>query len=98
MRRDVRIETEKRNAESSQVAVVRLLDQRHRYATRSATTVADSVVANASVSNKVLSVQPESDPVIFHLLVLLVLREKFNPMRNNEKVLEFERLNVDTVN
>ena len=42
----VRIETERRNAESSQVAGVRLLDQRHRYATRSAT-VADSVVANA---------------------------------------------------
>ena len=29
----VRIETERRNAESSQVVVVRLLDQRHRYAT-----------------------------------------------------------------
>ena len=59
----VRIETERRNAESSQAAAVRLLDQCHRYATRSAT-VADSVVANASVSYKVLHVQPESDPVI----------------------------------
>ncbi len=29
----VRIETERRNAESSQVVVVRLLDHRHRYAT-----------------------------------------------------------------
>ncbi len=60
----VRIETERRNAESSQVAVVRLLDSRHRYATRSAT-VADFVVANASVSNKVLNVHKiESDMVI----------------------------------
>ncbi len=53
----VRIDTERRNAESSQGAVVRLLDRRHRYATRYAT-VADFVVANASVSNKVLNVQP----------------------------------------
>ena len=59
----VRINTERRNAESSQVAGVRLLDRRHRYATRSAT-VADSVVANASVSNKALNVQPKSDSVI----------------------------------
>ena len=50
----VRIETERRNAESSQVAIVRLVDQRHCYATRSAT-VADSVVANALVSNKLLN-------------------------------------------
>ena len=70
----VRIEIERRNAESSKAASVRLLDRRHRYATRSAT-VADSIVANALVSNNVLNVQPESDPVIFHLLVLLVLRE-----------------------
>jgi hypothetical protein len=53
----VRFETERRNAESEQAAVVRLLDRRHHYATRSAT-VDDSVVANASVSNKVLNVQP----------------------------------------
>ncbi len=53
----VRIETERRNAESSQVVVVRLLDRCHRCATRSAT-VADSVVANALVSNNVLNVQP----------------------------------------
>jgi hypothetical protein len=59
----VRIDTERRNAESSQAALVRLIYRRHRYATRSAT-VADSVVVNASVSNKVLNVQPESDPVI----------------------------------
>ncbi len=59
-----RIDTERWNAESTQTAVVRLLDQRHRYATRSATTVADSVVANALVSNNVLNVQPEFDPVI----------------------------------
>ena len=50
----VRIETERRNAETSQVAVVLLLDRRHRYTTRSAT-VADSVVTNASASNKVLN-------------------------------------------
>ena len=42
----VRIDNERRNAESSQAAVVRLLDRRHRYATRSAT-VTDSAVANA---------------------------------------------------
>ena len=61
---EVRIETERRNAGSSQAAVVRLLDERHRYATRLAT-VANSVVANASVSNnKVLNVQPKFDPVI----------------------------------
>jgi hypothetical protein len=59
----VRIETERRNTEISQAAVVRLLDRRHRYATQFAM-VADSVVANASVSNKVLIVQPEYDPVI----------------------------------
>ena len=59
----VRIETERRNAKSSQAAYVRLLDRRHRYATRSATVV-DSVVANASVLNNVLNVQPKSDPVI----------------------------------
>ena len=41
----ISIETERWNAESLQAAVVRLLDQRHRYATRFAT-VADSVVAN----------------------------------------------------
>ncbi len=35
---------------------------------------------------------------LFHLLVLLVLRENFNPMRNNEKVLELERLNGDNRN
>jgi hypothetical protein len=35
---------------------------------------------------------------LFHLLVLLVLREKFNPMRNNEKMLELERLNIDNQN
>jgi hypothetical protein len=52
----VRIETERRNAESSQAAFVRLLDRRHRYATRSAT-VADSAITNASVSNTVLNVQ-----------------------------------------
>jgi hypothetical protein len=45
----VRIETERRNAESAQAATLRLLDQRHRFATRYAATVADSVVANASV-------------------------------------------------
>jgi hypothetical protein len=38
-----RIDTERRNAESSQAASVRLLDQRHRYATRYAA-VADSVI------------------------------------------------------
>ena len=48
---------------SSQAATVRLLDQRHCYATRSAT-VANSVVANASASNKVLNNQSESDLVI----------------------------------
>ena len=53
----VRIETERRNAKSSQAAAVRLLNKRHCYATRSAT-VTDSVVANASDSNKVLNVQP----------------------------------------
>ena len=53
----VRIKTERRNAESSRAAIVRLLDRRHRYATRFAT-VADFVVANASVLNKVLNVQP----------------------------------------
>ena len=61
---NVRIETERWNAESSQVVVVRLLDKRHhRYATRSAT-VADSVVANPLFSNKVLNVQPEFDHII----------------------------------
>ena len=60
---NVRIETEKRYAESLQVATVRLLDKRHQYATRLAT-VADSVVADASVSNKVLNFQPEFDLVI----------------------------------
>ena len=60
----VRTETERRNAESSQAAVVRLLYQRHRYATRFAATVVDSVVTNASASNMVLNVQPKSDSVI----------------------------------
>ncbi len=32
---------------------------------------------------------------LFHLLVLPVLREKFNPMRNIEKLLELDRLNGD---
>jgi hypothetical protein len=32
---------------------------------------------------------------LFHLLIQLVFREKFNPMRNNEKLLELDRLNVD---
>ncbi len=32
---NVRIENERRNAESSQATAVRLLDTRHRYATRS---------------------------------------------------------------
>jgi hypothetical protein len=57
------METKRRNAESFHIAVARLLDSRHRYATRYAT-VAASVVANASVSNKVLTVQLESDPVV----------------------------------
>jgi hypothetical protein len=35
---------------------------------------------------------------LFHLLVLLVLREKFNPMCNNEKLPELERLNGDNRN
>ena len=60
---NVRIETERWNAKSSQAVDVRLLDEIHRYATRSAT-VADSVVANSSVSDKILNVQPKSDPVI----------------------------------
>ena len=62
---NVRIETERRNAKIKQAVVARAIEDRHRhrYATRSAT-VADSVVANASVSNKVLNVQQESDPVI----------------------------------
>ena len=59
----VRINTERRNAESSRAAVVQLLDRRHRYATRSAT-AANFVVANASFSNKILNVQLESNPVI----------------------------------
>ena len=46
-----------------QTANVRLLDQRHRYTTRSAT-VAASVVADALVSIKVSNVQPESDLVL----------------------------------
>ena len=53
----VKIDTERRNAESSQAAVVRLLNRRRRYATRSAM-VAESVVANASALNKVLNFQP----------------------------------------
>ena len=53
--KNVRIETEKRNAESFQAAFVRLIDKCHRYDTRFAT-VADSVVANASISNNVLNV------------------------------------------
>ena len=60
----VRIETERRNAESSQAAVVRLLDKRHRYTTRFATIVDSVVDANASISSKVLNVKPTSDPVI----------------------------------
>ena len=52
--KNVIIETERRNAESLQAAAVRLLDNRHRYATRSAT-IADSAVANASCPNKVLN-------------------------------------------
>jgi len=85
---NVRIETERRNAESSQAAVARAIDDHHchRYATRSAM-VADSVVSNASFSTTVLNVQ-----------VMLVLREKFNLMRNNEKLLELERLNGDNRN
>jgi hypothetical protein len=35
---------------------------------------------------------------LFHLLVLLVLCEKFNLMRNNEKLFELERLNGDNTN
>jgi hypothetical protein len=35
---------------------------------------------------------------LFHILVLLVLREKFNPMRNIEKLLELERFNGDNRN
>ena len=58
-----RIVTEQRNAESAHIVAARLFDKRHRYATRPATVV-DSVVANASDSNNVLNVQPESNPVI----------------------------------
>jgi len=60
---NVRIETERRNIESSQATDIRLLDKRHRYAIRSVTD-ANSVVDNALVSNKVLNVQPKYDPVI----------------------------------
>ena len=60
----VRVDTESRNAGSSQAVVVLLLDRHHRYATRYAT-VADFVVVNSSISNKVLNVQLESDLVIF---------------------------------
>jgi len=35
---------------------------------------------------------------LFHLLVLIVLREKFNPMRISEKLLELKRLNGDNRN
>ena len=70
----VRTDTERRNAESSQAVVDRLLDKRHRYATRSATVV-DSVVANTSVTNKVLNVQPESDPVISFARIARASRE-----------------------
>ncbi len=34
----------------------------------------------------------------FHLLVMLVLREKFNLVRNNEKLIDPERLNGDKKN
>ena len=56
---NVRIETERRNAESSQAATARTIDDwhHHRYVTRSAT-VADSVVANDLFSNRALNVQP----------------------------------------
>ena len=70
----VRIETERRNAESSQDVVDRLLDKRHRDATRSAT-VADSVVANHLVSNKVLNVQPTSDHAILFARTARATRE-----------------------
>jgi len=71
---NVIIVTEKRNAESTQAAAVQLLDRRHRYATRSAT-VADSVFANAPVSNKVLNVRPEYDPVNSSALTARASRE-----------------------
>ena len=78
-----RIETERRNAENSQATVVQLLDRRHRYATRSAT-VADSVVANASISNKVLNVQPKSDPDISFSRTARASREVQSDARQRE--------------
>jgi len=71
---NVRIVTAKRKAESAQVAYVRFLDKRHRYATRIAT-VADSVVPNALVSNKVLNAQKESDPDILSTRTARASRE-----------------------
>ena len=71
---NVRIVTEKWYAESAQVAIVRLLHKRHRYAIRP-TTVANSVVANALVSNKAFNVQPESDPFISSVRVACASRE-----------------------
>jgi hypothetical protein len=37
-------------------------------------------------------------PWLLHQLEMLVLREKFNPMRNGENLLELERLNADNRN
>jgi hypothetical protein len=56
-----RIETKRRKTKTSQVATIRLIDVRycHPYATRSAT-VANRVVANALVLDRVLNVHTES--------------------------------------
>jgi hypothetical protein len=55
----VRIETYRRNAETSQTTNIRLMDyrNRHRYLTRS-TKVAYHIAANSLISDKVLNVQP----------------------------------------
>ena len=55
---NVRMETERRNAESAQAAAVRLLDKRHCYATRSVTT-AERAAANALVLGRMPNVQLE---------------------------------------
>jgi hypothetical protein len=62
-----------------------ILDKHHRYAIRPAT-VADSVVANASVSNKVLNVQPKSDPVISSARTARASREVQSDAQQQEVV------------
>ena len=75
-----------------------MIDKRHSYVTRS-TTVANHVISSVLVLGKDLNIaQLESDPSIISARLLWYCIQVLYLMRNNGKLLVFERLDGDNRN